>query len=237
MLDFLGIGAQKSGTTWLYEALAAHPDVRFPGGKELHFWNGDRARGVAWYRGLFEEQAPGKKCGEITPAYAMLPAAVVAEIAAINRALRILYILRNPIERAWSSALMALGRAELTLDEASDRWFVDHFRSRGSLARGDYETCLRTWRGEFDAGQLLVLRYEMLCDDPLGFVQACCRHIGVDPRHYERARPAILEQRAFSGPGVPIRDSLLPELREIYRPRVESLARFLGADLSNWLSR
>lgn len=39
MLDFLGIGAQKAGTTWLYEKLRLHPDIAFPAGKEVHFWD------------------------------------------------------------------------------------------------------------------------------------------------------------------------------------------------------
>lgn len=236
MLDFLGIGAQKAGTTWLYEALSHHPDVRFPAGKEVRYWNGARANDAAWYQALFAEEAPGRKNGEITPAYAMLPAAVVREIREVNRALRILYIVRNPIERAWSSALMALKRAEMTIDEASDQWFIDHFRSRGSRGRGDYATCLRTWRGEFGAEPVLVLRYEMLCADPLGFVQACCRHIGIDPLYYEHARPPILEQRVFAGSGIPVRDTLLPVLHEMYRPGIANLARYLGADFDAWLS-
>jgi hypothetical protein len=52
---------------------------------------------------------------------------------------RLIYLIRNPIERAWSSALMALRGAEFAFDEASDAWFIDHFHSRGSLSRGNDE--------------------------------------------------------------------------------------------------
>jgi LPS sulfotransferase NodH len=235
MLDFLGIGAQKSGTTWLYEMLRRHPEIRFPGGKEIHFWNAHRARGVEWYRELFAGGEPGVRQGEITPAYAMLEAAVIREIRALNPALRVIYILRNPLERAWSGALMALERAEMTIEEASDAWFIDHFRSRGSQQRGDYETCLRTWHAVFDPAAVLVLRYEALGAEPRAFVQACCRHIGVDAAFYAGAAGEVLEQRVFAGPGHPVRESLLPALREIYRPRIASLAAYLGADLGAWL--
>ena len=237
MLDFLGIGAQKTGSTWLYEALSAHERVRFPAGKEVHFWDAQRARGLDWYRGLFAGGAPGTLCGEITPAYALLPEAIVREVRAAFPTLRVLYVIRDPIARAWSSALMALERAEMKPGEASDAWFLDHFRSAGSLARGDYETCLRAWRGAYGEEAVLVLRYEQLRDDPLGFVQACCRHIGADPAFYERARPEILGRRAFANPEVPIRESLLPVLREIYRPRIAAIAAYLGADLGAWLAR
>lgn len=234
MLDFLGIGAQKAGTTWLHHMLEQHPGVRFPAGKEVHFWDANRARGLEWYRALFAGEAPGTKNGEITPAYSLLPATVVAEIRELNPALRVIYLLRNPIERAWSSALMALQRAELAIDEVSDQWFIDHFRSRGSLARGDYAACLRTWRGVFGDEAVLVMRYEMLSDSPLALVEAACRHIGVNPGDVARMPVEDLARRVFAGPGHPIRESLLPALRQIYQPRIAALERYLGADLRAW---
>jgi hypothetical protein len=234
MLDFLGIGAQKAGTSWLYAALGLHPELRFPAGKEVHFWDQHRGNGVDWYRALFPD-TPGAKNGEITPAYAFLPQSEIDEIRALNPKLRMLYLLRNPIERAWSSALMALGRAEMSFEEASDQWFIDHFRSRGSLARGDYEACLRSWRAVFGAEPVLVLRYEMVSAEPLALLEAACRHLGVEAGFYRASRPALLERRVNPGPERPIRASLLGALREIYRPKIASLARFLGTDLDAWL--
>ena len=49
-LHFLGIGAQKAGTTWLFEKLREHPSLSFPGGKEVHFWDTHSDRGLNWYR-------------------------------------------------------------------------------------------------------------------------------------------------------------------------------------------
>lgn len=234
MIDFLGIGAQKAGTSWLYAALTLHPGLRFPAGKEVHFWDEHRANGLEWYRALFPETA-GAKNGEITPAYAFLPPAEIGEIRALNPRLRMLYLLRNPIERAWSSALMALGRAEMAFEEASDQWFIDHFRSRGSLARGDYEACLRNWRSVFGDEPILVLRYESIRDAPLALLETACAHLDVDRDFYRRSRPALLERRVNPGPERPIRASLLGVLREIYRPKIASLARYLDTDLDAWL--
>lgn len=234
MLDFLGIGAQKCGTTWLYEQLGRHPEIEFPAGKEIHFWNAHRARGIEWYRSLFIACASGRKKGEITPAYALLLPSTLREIREFAPGVRMIYVIRNPIERAWSAACMALERAEMALTEASDQWFIDHFRSSGSLRRGDYESCLRNWRSVFGAEPILVLRYEMLCREPLAFLQACCRHLGVDPTFYSSAQPDTLAQRIFAGPGHPLRPSLLPVLHEIYRPKIASLADYLGLDLSEW---
>lgn len=235
MLDFLGIGAQKCGTTWLYERLRQHPGIEFPAGKEVHFWNAQHARGIEWYRSMFADETAGRKKGEITPAYAMLAPATIREIRDFHPSVRMIYIIRNPIERAWSSALMALGRAEMSDEEASDQWFIDHFRSRGSLGRGDYETCLRNWRSVFGDEAILVLQYETLCEHPATFLEACCRHIGIDPEFFRHAQPAILAEPVFEGPGIPIRQSLLGVLRGLYQPRVRSLEAYLGLELKSWL--
>lgn len=235
MLDFLGIGAQKAGTTWLYERLRTHPRIAFPAGKEVHFWDARRAEGLEWYRGLFGGGTPGTVQGEITPAYAILPGTAVREIHAFNPALRLIFLIRNPIERAWSAALMALGRAEMRIEEASDAWFLDHFRSQGSLARGDYEACLRTWRTFFPAGQMLIGRYERILRDPAGLLGECCRHLGVAAEIFEGMEAGALGEKVFAGPGHAIRPSLLPALREIHRPRIRSLETYLDADLGEWM--
>jgi hypothetical protein len=67
----------------------------------------------------------------------MLDEATIREIAGLPPNLRVIYSLRNPIARAWSSALMSLERAEMTIDEASPLWFLDHFKSAGPRRRGD----------------------------------------------------------------------------------------------------
>ena len=234
MLSFLGIGAQKAGTTWLYEMLRQHPDLSFPAGKEVHFWDANRQRGLDWYRAQFAGD-DRRKAGEITPAYAILPVETIEEIHRFDPTLRLIYIIRDPIRRAWSSALMALGRAEMQLEEASDQWFIDHFLSAGSMKRGDYEQCLRNWRRVFDAERLLVLRYDMVRENPLGLLRACCAHLRVDEGWFQRVPPEGLRERVFGGNGQPIRPSLLPVLKEIYHPKVKSLGAYLDADLSGWL--
>lgn len=236
MLDFLGIGAQKAGTTWLFEMLAQHPDVSFPHGKEIHFWDALEAGkdiSLDWYRGLFAGGGPKK--GEITPAYALLNEAILGQVAALNPDLRVLYLIRNPKERAWSSALMALGRAEMTEPEASDRWFIDHFQSQGSRQRGDYEVCIRRWRGVFGSDRVLVARYESIREQPRELLKQCARHIGVEPGFYDSMEDEALSRPVFAGSGTPVRDSLAPILEALYDRRIQRLGEYLGDDLTRWL--
>lgn len=236
MLDFIGIGAQKAGTTWLYEMLRHHPQVLFPAGKEIHFWDMRREQGTQWYRDLFAGVAANSKQGEITPAYAMLPPDTIGEIRALNPAMRVIYIIRNPIERAWSSALMELATAGKSFAEVSDSWFIDHFHSQGSLRRGDYESCIRNWRAVFGAEQLLLLRYENVSADPRGLLRACCEHLGVEPVQWVAALPEeTVARRVFAGTAAAIRPSLMPVLFDLYRPRILGLADYLETDLGPWL--
>lgn len=233
MLNFLGIGAQKSGTTWLYEMLSRHPGIAFPAGKEVHFWDAAYARGLPWYAALFPE-APLRLNGEITPAYALLASELIAEIKQAYPNLRLLYLLRNPLQRAWSAALMALGRAEMTLDEASDAWFIDHFRSAGSLRRGDYATCLENWRAHYAEAQCRVYFYEQIRDDPAALLGSCCDFLGLEREPFLSDCLMHMRQKVFAGPGAALRPSLLPTLREIYYPKIERLSGLLSQDLSHW---
>lgn len=235
MLSFLGIGAQKAGTTWLYEHISRHPQLAFPLGKEAHFWDRPHdTAAIAAYLKHFENTAG--IAGEITPSYAALPIATVREIYACNPQMRLIYLLRNPMDRAWSSALMALQRAQMTLDEASDAWFSDHFHSAASLKRGDYQTCLETWRAIFPSEQLLVLRFEQIVDEPETLLNVCFRHLGVAPVEPEHLRRQGCREPAFTGPGYSLRPSLKPILQRLYREKIEKLAGYLNTDLSGWLN-
>jgi hypothetical protein len=58
VVGFLGIGAQKAATTWLYHQLGRHPQVRFPGGKELHFWDRFDPQQVNLWQNMLTPETP-----------------------------------------------------------------------------------------------------------------------------------------------------------------------------------
>lgn len=228
------IGTQKGGTTWLYQMLQQHPAIRFPAGrKEVHYWDGPGGRSIEWYRQLFAGPAVS---GDVTPAYQILPAATIQQIRGAFPELRLVLSIRNPVERAWSSAKMALGRAEMTMAEASDQWFIDHFRSEGSRRRGDYEAAIRTWRSVFPAEQLLILRYERIAREPRALLAEVARHIGIDHRPLEALPAAVTSARIFTTPPAPLRPQLRAELEALYRDKIASLQDYLQADFGEWLT-
>ena len=229
----MGIGAQKAGTSWLHAQLSRHPRIGFPGGKEMHFWDRMKAaEEIPKYLATFRH--PERLEGEITPAYAILPEVRIAQLREVAPQLRLLYLLRNPVERAWSSALMALGRAEMRRDEASDQWFIDHFHSRGSLARGDYARCLENWLAHFPREQLLVLRYEHIETQPEALLDSVCVHIGVETPN--EAMRTGLKERVFAGSGESLPPHLRAHLVTLYHDRVRALEAMLGDSLDEWLA-
>jgi hypothetical protein len=232
--DFLGIGAQKAGTTWIHAQLLRHPELFLPAGKEIHFWNRNEGHGIDWYRQLFAPAVVSARAGEITPAYAFLPDETIERIRSLFPRLRLFYCLRNPVDRAWSSALMALERAEMTLGDASDQWFIDHFRSEGSRRRGDYVDAIERWRRHFGTDALLILWFDDIVASPLDVLRRLAEHLGVSAEPFERIDPASLTLPVNAGPGAALPHRLAQLLQEQYRPQLDALERLLGRDLSAW---
>lgn len=240
---FLGIGAQKSGTTWLHEMLKLHPGVGLPDRKELHFWDTKYPKGASLseYDSLFTRM-PQTVRGEITPGYAILPPKTIELIRNRYPRLRLLFTMRNPLERAWSNAKMFLVLQKIVPMEADvadvgDDWYIEHFLSDLSLKRGDYETCLRNWLGYFERSQLHLSLYDDLQLNARSFLWKCCAHINADPDFYVRIGDEVIHQRISATNYSAIRPSLLPKLNEIYLPKIRRLSAYLGIDLvSRWIN-
>ncbi|MCY4589393.1 MAG: sulfotransferase domain-containing protein [Alphaproteobacteria bacterium] len=232
---FIGIGGQKSGTTWLFSHLERHPGVSFPGGKEIHYWDWHYGRGIEWYRDLFRGAPAGTVPGDITPAYATLDQRMVEDVHRNFPDVRVIYLMRNPVERAWSGALHNLKISDMTSDEASDQWFIDVVQSRGSILRGDHERTLRTWRSVFPAESVLVETFEALKTEPRAVLGRVAAHIGFDTGPFDGLADQELSAPVHEGYGTPMRASLGPVLHELYRDRIASLSDYLGRDLNHWL--
>jgi hypothetical protein len=214
MLDFLGIGAQKAGTTWVYECLKTHPQIAFPLGKEVHYWNREFQN---WTRDQYLNpfrNIADKKAGEITPAYAFLPPESIREIYNINPELKIFYIIRNPIDRAWSAAKMMLKRSEMVLNEASDQWFKDVFSSEGSRIRGNYIFAIDNWLSVFPQKNMLVVGYDELQQN----IRKICSHLGVEPDKMQ-----IINEKVHATNEISLRPSLRRFLEDMYEPEIERM--------------
>ena len=108
---FIGIGAQRAGTTWAYNCLAEHPQVFMTAKKELHFFYAHYDRGLAWYEEQFAGAGAAKASGEISPDY-MYNTDALDNIARDLPDVKLFAILRNPIDRAISAYALRHERNE-----------------------------------------------------------------------------------------------------------------------------
>jgi len=132
MPDFLIIGAQRCGTTSLFNYLSQHPDIypSFP--KEVHYFSNYYKKGTAWYRSHFpltwqkkyRELVQGRKfmTGEATPYYFSHPHAPRRIFNALPK-VRLFLLLRNPVDRAFSHYQyeVKMGIESLSFEEAIDK--------------------------------------------------------------------------------------------------------------------
>ncbi|MDZ4370676.1 MAG: sulfotransferase [Phenylobacterium sp.] len=193
-VTFLIAGAQKGGTTALFDYLTDYPDLVLPATKELHFFD-DEA--VDWarpdydvYHAQFPEvgEADGRPWGEATPIYTWWPDSL-KRIAAYNPAMRLIVSLRDPVQRAWSQWRMEYARGVETqpfawcIREGRQRAFDaeppghiwGHHREFSYVERGFYGEQMERLLGMFPREQMLVLRSEGLKREPqatLGRVRA-----------------------------------------------------------------
>ena len=201
--DFLILGAQKSGTTTLFQILAGHADVFVPPGKELPFFTGADVTAASFARFWQTHFAPSRqehrpdrparRIGKVTPQYLCAP--VVADrIARHAPQARLVAILRDPVARALSHYRMSARRG---LDRRSfataitdclqpDRLVAARALPPGPDAEaqtyvvwGEYGRLLRPYAAQIAAGQMLVLFTQDLDTDPRGTAARLFAHIGV----------------------------------------------------------
>lgn len=167
-------GARKAGTSWLYEAAAsddrfAVPTIR----KELNFFDDHFHRGLGWYRAQF---GAGSRVGlDCSPGY-FAQAQVPARIAAATPEARLVFVLRDPIERLVSDFHHARRRGDLPASVT----VVDAVRRMPSLLEESrYARQLERWLEEPGLGELLVIFFDDLARDPQCFYDRFCEAAGL----------------------------------------------------------
>jgi hypothetical protein len=277
--DFLIIGAQKAGTTWLYKNLSKHPEIWFPPIKELHYFNykqnnwlqtrsskffdkhwqriiGEQLnsnfkqpdfknilwnfkfflekRNDIWYGELFDN-SEGKLAGEATPDYSILSEASVNQIYGLMPKSKIIFIMRNPIDRAWSHATMFFklkeGRAISTVPEEE---IVDLCLSQHSRLRGDYMRTVNTWSKEFPKEQFFVGFFEDIQTNPVGLLTSVLEFLNLNVPEDFFKQVELGKIFSFGNDGkVPERVKL--ELAKLYYEDIKKLNSIYGSYTKRWL--
>lgn len=184
--DFLIIGAAKSGTTSLHRYLDRHPDIYMSPKKEPCFFDADVAwnNGLDWYRSLFGGASDSQLCGEASTNYTRFPQVpeVPARIANTLPAAKFIYIMRHPVDRAYSHYVH-----RYTKEVYPGRPFEQSFeqfvaRDPMCLDSSDYLLQIEQYLRYFPAESFLWLFFEELKSDPASVVRKVLRFLDVDDR-------------------------------------------------------
>ena len=205
-VDFLCIGAQKAGTTWLHDMLRKIPQLGLPKSKEVHFWDWYRRKGLKWYSQQFpRDPNTNLILGEVTPCYMALKGYQVKEIHELFPRIRIVFIARDLVDRAWSALTMELrnqarglrpGEFDVDYDQMdastrdkllrhsdpsgyNDEYFMAQLKSCTHTDRSDYASGLSRFLQHFPREQILVLNFRDVSENPKLLLSQVLHHVGM----------------------------------------------------------
>ena len=236
------IGAMKCGTTALHAHLDKHPAIAMAAGKELNFFFGPdlrpaeppdqwwRAgqwhRGPEWYAAQFDATADVR--GETSPGYTdPSHPEVAARMQALLPDVRLVYLVRDPVERAVSQW------AHHVRDGTEPRPLAEALLDPGSqyLDRSRYLQRVLPFLDAFRAEQLLVVVQERLLADPRGQLRRVFEHVGADPDYWDAAMTGREHQgEVVAELPAPVRRRFWAEVAD----DVEALRSLLDDGFAEW---
>lgn len=240
---FLLPGAPKAGTSSLFDAICAHPQIARGPRKEptsLTKYPGSEARLRMNFPFLW---MPGAICGDASVEYWSHPDAPAAARDLLPEA-KLIVMLRDPVERAWSDYRMFRRSGHQQEDftvtvERAVRWLADRdaanlcaSASRNSsnplrfVRCGMYEDLLAIWREQFPGGQILVLISEEFFTDPQRETEKAWSHLGLPSAKLEQ-----MPRARVSGEGEPVPPRAREILETFYAPMKAKLEESLGRPL------
>jgi hypothetical protein len=246
-VGFLVAGFQKGGTSSLDRYLRGHPSIGLARGKEVHFFDdetrGWRGASVDDYHAFFSFDAGAAVFGECTPAYAFWEPAY-DRIRAYNPAIKLVFVVRDPISRAFSHWSMQYARGIDRLpfaeairagrDRVPKHWGLAERRTLSYVERGFYGRQIAGLLERFPRGQMLFVASDTLFAAPETALAAVTDFLGV-PRfaeappevHLRKAKPLDYPARVTRADAA--------HLAGLYRDDVALFARLTGFDTGGWL--
>lgn len=282
--QFLCIGAQKSGTSWLQANMQTHPQIWLPPIKEVHYLD-QRTSGIfkslfssskrarkgraylmeqlralprggnmselrwalhycfvprsdTWYSALFPE-IPGKITGEICPGYARLRGEGVARVHRLMPDAKIIYFIRNPVDRAWSYANQYFSsprqKGSYGGSDKVPAEILLAFLLKDSTGHSDFLGALDAWERYFGKEQMLVCFFDELASDPRALYRRILDFVGADSA--DQYLPATLGVNRNPSRGAGVGDAMRVTLSEIHHEQLRGLhARLDNPWTAKWLA-
>jgi len=191
-------------------------------------------RNFRWYVSLFPD-TPGKITGEFSVAYAILGDPAILQISKLLPGLKIIYLLRNPIDRTWSQAKMNLGKhAGYDLDELPEEKFYQYFDNPLVDPHSDYLANLDTLEKYYPASQIFVGFFDEIKENPKNFLKKLFDFLKVD--FPTKINSKEINKKSHEGIAKEIPPKYLNHLASKYLQRITMLhKRFNNAYTQQWL--
>jgi len=246
--SFLIIGAQKAGTTSLFRYLEHHPAIGELANMEVNYFQRYYPNGEMWYRAHFARKSDANIAGESSPNY--LPSPQVARRASETvPGAKIIVLLRNPVDRAYSHYHHNLGhegREPLSFEEATEAeperingelerlrtsdgfYYSQTFIDFSYLYRGCYAQQLKEWLDAYPGEQMMFIQSEVFFSDPRSQVLKVFEFLNLDGSK-------CVEDIDFAPRNTgSYKSTMKPDTRErleaYFKPHNEALYKLIGVD-------
>ena len=183
-----------------------------------------------WYSSLFD-LCQNKLIGEITPAYSTLSLDSVFHIHQLMPNAKIIFIMRNPIERAWSYFFSYMSKRNRVVDSFSVEEIINNLESNYSRSRGSYLKTLETWRTYYPKEQFFIVFFEEIVEQPKNLLKKICDFLEVSTCINNISENKI---NSFGNNGV-IPEQIIQYSVQIYREEILILNKQYGGYSNIWL--
>ena len=263
--DFLCVGAQKAGTSWLYRQLERHPDFWMPPLKELHYFDelskiplvastrprDDRDRrflesikrlsarshiDLDDYGRLFEPKG-ALVSGDITPAYSMLSDEIIERIVDRFPNLKVIFLARDPVERAWSQLSMGVRLRNISAFDATDADdVIRNLLNPGVLLRSHPSKIVARWKRYVRPELFRVYFFDDLEKNPAELRRSILRFLGADP---DKPSGRLQADHNLDAGKEKLRltDKVRSRIAQFFEQELKACAAELGGPAKHWPAR
>ncbi len=283
-IEFWGIGAQKSGTSWLFYNLNKVPLISIPPNKGLHYF--DRSSNYPtpntlseasfikrilkqpyrkeiikkfylliknykvedlkfyykwyfsnynddWYLSIFKDFVGVK--GEITPSYSILNVHDIKRMYALSPNAKIILMLRNPIDRAWSHYRHTQKKnIYFSFQDVKNDSIIEFIESEGQILRSDYVRTIENFSHVFPKSQILICFFDAIVDNPNGLLNDIINFLtGVEKSTYS-FKNNDLKRTINKSIELDCPNQIYEYLKIKYRNQIKVLSDIYGGYFNKW---
>jgi hypothetical protein len=259
------VGAQKAGTSWLYQQLDAHPDFWMPPVKELHYFDQlSRVPPIASAcardhrdcrflesikrlsnRSHFDLEDYGRLfaskgsliSGDITPAYSTLSDEVIEQVLSSFPTLKVIFLARDPVERAWSQLSMGVRLGMISRFDATDpEEVVRNLLNPGVLLRSHPSKIVARWNRYVCPEHFRVYFFDELKENPAELRRSILLFLGADPD--KPSGGLKVEQNSDAGRDkLPLTVKVRDRMARFFERELRACASELGGRAKSWPAR